>query len=476
MTPYISLDPRAKNAVIFAVCAMFLGNFFQAFAVPVAMPALLQGRGMMAQFALLAGLGSLIICIVTPIGGKLGDKYGRRTISLWALGLRSVLLTLCALPTPGPVFFALFLAATAASGFISAAPFAILGDITTSAERLKWFGVLGTLNGLVLILGIVGGGVISDLFGPASIFFLFAPLGLMAMIPLAKYYPNRPGKQAALDKIGIVFLTIGLSCLIVWANFGGVFGRLSPVGITLLAVGIGVICLLIRHEWRVPDPLINPRFFKRREFQLSCLVFIGIAPMATLSSSTLVLFGQVGLGLSATMSGTLALPKNIIFLLLPAILSRWMAVDERRFRPVFLFCGITIAIASIFSSMWGADTNLILIYVVLAVFGLGTSAQSVTIQPYMQRKAPPEDLGSATSVLIFVSTMGFVLYNLIQGIVFNAQYAANTLPGGGGESQAVLNTFTTMSFVSLAGGLLVLAATLALFPRHKRSETDVGAE
>lgn len=472
MTPYISLGNRAKGVVILGAGAMFFYNLLFAFTMPVVLPSLLERYGVMEHYALLNGLNSLISCVVTPLGGKLGDRFGRRRLAIAASAVRLGLMLCCAVPTSGGVFFALYLTGNLAGGLLNSIPYAILGDVTDLRERPKWFGVFGTVNGVALLAGLLGGGVIVDFLGPFAAFLFFAPFGALSLVCLAACYPNKTtGSGSGLDRAGMVLLALGLAAILSWCNFGGVaFPRISPLGITLLVVGAALLFLLVRHEGRADDPIFDPRFFRNKSFLLSAATYLLIGPMVCLCSSTLTMYGQVGLGLSATVSGTLALPKNIIFFVLPTFLGAWIAKDRRRFKPIFLLCGGCIALASLLCCFWDTQTSVLTIYAVMVIFGVGTSCQSVIIQPYMHAAVASEDLGSATAVLQFANSMGNVIFTSAYSILYNARYLAATAPGGAGEAVAIAQAFSGVAVVSAVAGVGIMAATLLLMPRRQTAK------
>lgn len=473
ITSCTHLEKRVKNLLLWAAVSMFLSNLLYAFTLPVLMPSLFKRYELMPYYALFGGFISLLNTIIIPIGGKLSDRYGRRSISLWCLAVRTVLLILCALPLPGPAFLVLLILCNASVAILSAVPYAMLSDIARPEQRMKWFGIFGTVNGIALLAGLLGGGLIVDLIGPSNGFLFFIPFGVISFLPIAKYYPDLPTKEnTPLDVKGIVLLSAGIACLIAWFNFGGIlFGRFSGPGILILASSVVLIFILVRRERRAADPLINLDYFKDRSFLLSCLIFVCIAPMTGLCTGSLALFGQVGLGLSATMSGTLALPKNMVLFIMPSFLGAWIAKDTRRFRSVFLLCGASIAAAGVFSAMWTTSTGVVTIYAVMLIFGIATSAQSVTIQPYMQLSVPPEDVGSATSVLMFCNSLGIVVYSLVHGSVYNLRFIAASAAGG--EARAVSETFSAMAWFTAGAGVMIILTVLLLYLPAKGNEALV---
>lgn len=474
--PYVPLERSAKRAVLLGAAAMHFYNLLYAFTMPVVLPTLLARYGMMERYALLGGLNSLLACIIAPIGGKLGDRFGRRRVGLAASAVRLALMVGCAVPTVGGIFFALYLSGNLVGGLLGAFPLTILSDVTTQAERPRLFGLFGAINGVALLAGLLGGGLIVDLLGPLATFLFFAPFGLLSIVPLALFFPNHtvPSGGAGLDKRGMLLLRAGLGCVLTWCNFGGeAFGRLSPLGLSLLAAGAGLIALLLWYEPRAASPLLDPRLFRNRNFLLSFLTHMLIAPMVCLCSGTLALYGQVGLGLSATVSGTLALPKNILFFLLPAFLGAWIAKDQRRFRGIFLLCGGAIALASFLCSLWDTETSLWTIYAVMLLFGVGTSCQSVCIQPYMQMAVDARDMGSAVAMVQFANSIGIVVFTSVYSILYSARYLAAMQPGGRGAAFAVAETFSGVALLSVLAGLGICAATLLLIPRRARGAAGV---
>lgn len=461
--PYIKLKSGDQKKVIAGAGLLWFYNLLFGFTMPVVLPSLMEYYGMMAYYAILGGVTSLVSCIVTPIGGKLGDRFGRRRVCLLAGYLRLALMLFCAIPTNGPVFFTVYVLGNLVGGFLNAFPATILSDVTTPDERPRWFGIFGTINGAALLIGLLGGGIIVDLLGPLATFLFFAPFGLFALILLTQYYPNAPSSACtALDRGGMVLLGFGTAAVLAWCAFGDMlFSRGSVPGLVLLIGGLALLVVLFWYEQRVKAPLFNLRLFRDSHFTMSFSTHLLIAPMMCLCSSVLALYGQVGLGLSATVSGTLALPKNILFFLLPSLLGTWISRNQNRFRTAFLVCGSAITVASLLSASWGTSTSVITIYLVMLLFGIGTSCQSVCIQPYMQMTVSPSDMGVAAAMIQFANSVGVVIFSACNNIVYNARYAqAMQLGGSEHLAQAVAETFSLMSLLSAGSGIIIIVFTL----------------
>lgn len=469
---YIALSPRGKYGAIAGAGCLWFYHLFFSFALPVAFPALLSHYHLMAWYAIFGGISSLGSCLVTPIGGKLGDRFGRRRVCLTVGWVRLAMMLLCAVEMTPAWFFAVYVAGNLLGGLLGAYPSAILSDVTTAEERPRWFGVFGTIQGLAFLLGLFLGGVLSDLFGPLSLFLFFAPFLLAALILLSLFCPNRPttNRAGGIDGGGMALLGGGFACILLWCSVGGsLFPRVSPAGLALLILGVLLLVLLARYERWVKDPLINFSFFRNRSFTMSFLTHMMLAPMMCLCSSVLALFGQVSLGLSATVSGTLAMPKNLLLCILPSFIGVWIARDQsRRFRTAFALCGGTMVIGSLIAAGWNIQTPVICIYLTMLIFGISTSSQAVCINPYMQLSVRHEEMGMATAMIYFSNSVGVVMFNSFYNIFYNAKYAAAMAAGGGIHlRQAVADVFSVMSLVSAAGGLVILAAAFLLIPKRR---------
>lgn len=471
-TSYIDLEPRAKYGTIAGAGMLWFYHIAYTFSLPVSMPLIMQHYGAMPYYAILSALSALLQCLITPLGGKLGDQFGRRRVCLTAGVIRLALLLCCAVPTSGAVFFLLTSIGGAVGGLLFPLPYAILSDVTTLKERPRWFGLFGTINGIAMVLGLFLGGIIVDRFGPFSLFPLTSLLGAAALLLIFLFYPNRPAETASpIDWGGIGLLGPSLVCLMGWCSLGGtLFDRRSPLGVLLLSAGIFFLLLLIRFERRAPAPLLTPHLFHSRGFVVSFSVQLLIPPMVYLCSSMLTLFGQTVLGLSAAASGTLAMPKNLLFCILPMFLGSFLSKDNRRYRIVFFLCGTGITLGGLSAASWTASTPLILVYLTMLFFGVGTSCQSVSIQPYMHLEVAPHEIGIATAMLQFGSSIGSLLFNAFYTIFYNSEYtAAVTACGEAGIPLAVARTFSALSLFTAASGVLIAAVALFLVPKSGKA-------
>ncbi|MFG3134109.1 MFS transporter [Streptomyces tendae] len=292
--------------VLFVLCAAQFMVALDFSVLNVALPVLGADLGMstsalqwaVTAFALPSG-GFLLLF------GRMGDLYGRRRLFLAGLalfGAASLLATLAWDP-------ASFLAGRALQGLGAAAivPTGMSLLTTTFPEgpaRDRALGISGTLLSLGFTVGMVAGGVLTDLLSWRSTMGLLALFALV-VLPLApRLLPeSRTPERPRLDVPGAVTVTGGLLSLIyaltTAAEHG--FGRTD----VLVALGAGLLLLaaFVAVESRSAAPLVSLPMLRRRTVAWGNLGGLVTFSMMSTVVFVLTLYLQEILHLSAFETG-----------------------------------------------------------------------------------------------------------------------------------------------------------------------------
>jgi MFS family permease len=292
--------------VLFVLCAAQFMVALDFSVLNVALPVLGVDLGMstsalqwaVTAFALPSG-GFLLLF------GRMGDLYGRRRLFLAGLalfGAASLLATFAWDP-------ASFLAGRALQGLGAAAivPTGMSLLTTTFPEgpaRDRALGISGTLLSLGFTVGMVAGGVLTDLLSWRSTMGLLALFALI-VLPLApRLLPeSRTPERPRLDVPGAVTVTGGLLSLIyaltTAAEHG--FGRTD----VLVALGAGLLLLaaFVAVESRTPAPLVSLPMLRRRTVAWGNLGGLVTFSMMSTVVFVLTLYLQEILRLSAFETG-----------------------------------------------------------------------------------------------------------------------------------------------------------------------------
>lgn len=299
------LSTRDK-LVLFVLCAAQFMVALDFSVLNVALPVLGKDLGMsqsalqwaVTAFALPSG-GFLLLF------GRIGDLYGRRRLFLTGLalfGTASLLATFAWDP-------ASFLTGRALQGLGAAAivPTGMSLLTTTFPEgpaRDRALGISGTLLSLGFTVGMVAGGVLTDVLSWRSTMGLLSVFALI-VLPLApgllpeSRTPDRP----RLDIPGAVTVTGGLLALIYALSTAAERGFGGADVIVTLAAGVLLLAAFVYVESRAHAPLVSLPMLRRRTVAWGNLGGLVTFSMMSTVVFALTLYLQETLGLSAFETG-----------------------------------------------------------------------------------------------------------------------------------------------------------------------------
>ncbi|UOX89075.1 MFS transporter [Amycolatopsis sp. FBCC-B4732] len=218
------------------------------------------------------------------LGGRACDLFGPRRV--FALGCTLYAVSSLAGGLAGDP--GLLVAARAGQGLGGALLFpATLTLVSTSfapgRERNRAFAVWGTAGGSGMILGSLLGGVLTQAFGWAAVFFVNVPLAAaaatLAFPLLAKDPAREPGRR--FDLAGALTATLGTT-LVVFALVEGPELGWTPVLIPAFA-GLSSLAAFAVVERRGRDPLLPLRLLKERNLGTGVVVtFLYMGTFGTL--------------------------------------------------------------------------------------------------------------------------------------------------------------------------------------------------
>lgn len=291
--------------------------------------------------------------------------------------------------------------------------FAIIVGVFPAKERGKALGMITTIVSVGAAAGPIMAGPIIQEFGWRTIFLVTAIPNVIGIITAVIILDDsRIG--SAVRKIGTKYDWLGafasagaLSLLILTISnpFAFEWGSIQIIGGFVISFMLFV--LLVWWELRIPDPMLNLRFFKNATFSWSTSTrFLGFAggsatfflmPIFVQSfmgydqrSAGMIMFvGALGMGTASQFSGRLS--------------------DKYGFR-IFTFIGMgTMVVTNIVFSMFVADTPL---WIVMPALFLNGTGMGLWMAPNMSATLSTigkGDLGSMSAFLNLVRNVGSVL-------------------------------------------------------------------
>ncbi|GJF33769.1 MFS transporter [Kitasatospora sp. NE20-6] len=206
----------------------------------------------------------LALAAALVLGGKLGDRFGRRTVYL--VGVAGFTAASVAIGLAGSIDGVI--AFRALQGLFGALLMPNTLGLLRAVFPPKRFGtavgIWAMVSSVSTALGPILGGLLVEHVGWESVFFVNAPVGLVALAFSAAVLPQSRATTAGqrFDLAGVALLAAGLLVLVFGVVRGGTWGWTSAQTLGTLAAGCAVLALFAGWETRVGHPLLPMRLFR----------------------------------------------------------------------------------------------------------------------------------------------------------------------------------------------------------------------
>ncbi len=332
--------------------------------------------------------------------------------------------------------FGLVLAARVAEGLAAGVVQPIAAIIIMRAfaphEQGRASGLFGMGVVLAPALGPSIGGVLVDVFGWRSIFFMVVPLCIASLVMAYRYVPTTaPGGVAAtktgarLDWRGLLLGAMGTLCLL--NGMVQMHGNNRPLAGLLLGSAGLVLVLFIAWQRRLAArggaPLMNLALFGYRQFAMGSVVAFIYGTALFGSTYLLPVYMQLGLNLSASYVGTILLPAGLVLAVTIATVGR--LADKQ---PTWLLVSIGLALLAIsFAMMFTVTLKsaewLLVVWAVVGRIGLGFILPSLNLGSL--RPLHDSLLSQGSSAINFLRMLGGAIGVSLCGIVLEWRLAVH---------------------------------------------------
>ncbi|MDY6065187.1 MAG: MFS transporter [Finegoldia sp.] len=418
-----------------------------------------------AQYFSLAPLAAILgMTILTPIGGKLGDIFGRRNIVLFS----GIVIFICKIAisfTSSPVvhvFFRFMLGA--ASGCFISVPFILAREINEESFVPKMMGFLASGMAIGGLLGGVIAGALMDM-GHIKLAILFPIITLVIGVTLITVsLPNQKSvNKAKVDVVGIITLAISLTILVLALNFGPKVGLNLKI---ILGIVIGIVfgVIFIKNEKKAENPIVPLHLLSNKSYVvLLAIGFIGYfynTAMNVYAPKVVIDVMQQ----PKSVAGMLQLPRTIITMILPIFTGAWVAKKFTNHKISMLIATGLTAIPMFVMAFAGSGKGVILYMAMLGVTGIAESFRGVSVTTVAQTRLEAHELGIGTALVNFVNTFASLAAASIFGIAYDIKTKADPLDPARILAGADL-TYIIAGIVGVIGVLIVLFMTSDIFKK-----------
>ncbi|WP_447037257.1 MFS transporter [Streptomyces sp. DSM 118878] len=260
--------------------------------VNIALPSIQRDFGVTAEHlpwvvnAYILAFGALLL-----LGGRIGDLWGRRRTL--QLGIAVFVIASLAGGLGQNVTMLIVARAVQGVGAALTAPNALALITTTFPDRKLRdlaLSLYGAMSALGIVVGLLLGGVLTDLLDWRWVFFINVPFGLLVLLGsrslvAAARHPGRVGT------VGAVLGTGGMVALVYAITRFGEDGFTDPVALVLLAAAAVLLVAFVLTQARSAHPLVPLSLFRDRNRSGAYLtmLLLAIGPMGTFYVVTLYL-------------------------------------------------------------------------------------------------------------------------------------------------------------------------------------------
>jgi EmrB/QacA subfamily drug resistance transporter len=394
--------------------------------VATALPTIVGDLGGLSHLSWVVTAYLLASTVSTPIWGKLGDLYGRKTFFQAAIVIFVAGSIVAGLSQSMAMLIAFRAVQGLGAGGLLVGAQAIVGDVVSPRDRGRYQGIFGAVFGVTSVLGPLLGGFFVDQLSWRWVFYVNVPLGALALVVTAIVLPgNLERVHRVIDYLGTVLLAAGVSALVLLTSLGGTtYAWASPQIIGLAVAGVLSLAVFALVERRAVEPVLPPRLFANRVFSTSAAIgfVVGFAMFGAITY--LPQYLQIVKGVSPTSSGLQLLPL-MAGLLLTSIGSGQLISRYGRYK-IFPIVGTAVMTVGLFLlSRLSVDTGAMAASAAMFVLGLGLGSVMQVLVIAVQNAVGYDDLGAATSGATFFRSIGGSFGVAVFGAVFSARLSAN---------------------------------------------------
>jgi EmrB/QacA subfamily drug resistance transporter len=403
---------------------------------------------------------TLTFAVFLLTGAALGDRFGRRRMFIFGLGLFTAASAAAALAPSMDSLIAARALQGIGGAIVTPLTLTILSGAFPAEKRGLALGAWSGIAGLAVAAGPLVGGAVVDGIAWQWIFWLNVPIGL-AVLPLARMLPESHGPDRALDLPGLALASGGLLGLVWGLVHGNSDGWGSAQIVASLTAGAVLLAAFVAWEARAKAPMLPLRFFKDRAFAAangaSLAMYFGMFGSVFLLSQ----FFQTAQGYSPLEAGLRVLPWTAMPMLVAPIAG---ALSDRIGGRPFLAGGLALQAIGLgwIAAVSSADIGYASLVGPFILSGIGMGMFFAPVANIVLTAVGVRDEGKASGASNAIREVGGVFGVAVLASIFASR--------GGYESPAIFNdglvAATWVGAAVVAAGALIALAV----PGKKRAD------
>jgi DHA2 family multidrug resistance protein len=349
---------------------------------------------------------SLASAVMQPLTGWIARRFGEVRTFCVSVMLFVLFSMLCGLASSMPMLVVFRLMQGLVSGPMVPLSMTLLLANYPQEKKGLALGLWAMTVVVAPIFGPIIGGWVTDNLSWPWIFYINAPIGVLAGVIVWQLLRQRESKivKVPIDRIGLGLLVIGVGSLQFMLDNGNDKDWFSSP----LILGLGIVALVslvFLVAWELTDkhPVIDLSLFRKRNFTIGVIAlslgmfgFFGI-------NVVYPLWLQTTLGYTATWAGLATAPVGIMAFLISPIVGRNIQKFELRLLVSFAF--MVFAFTAHWFSTFNADASFAQLIMPRLVQGIGIACFFVPLQQIILSGLKPNEVASASGLSNFFRTL-----------------------------------------------------------------------
>ncbi|WP_165972217.1 MFS transporter [Paenibacillus piri] len=461
-------EDRTRSLMLLAVMlfTVFL-SVANIFIVNVATPSI--QRGLHASFSevqLVITSYTLAYAVTLIIGGRLGDRFGRKRMLFVGVAGFTAASFLCGIASGVTMLIVMRIIQGLSAALMAPQVLSLIQANYAPERRAAVFGMYGAAQGIAATSGQLIGGLLLR-WNPLAldwrtVFFFSVPIGIVIIGLIPFIAESRGESQAKLDWIGAAGAAAGLLMLIYPLVQGQKEGW--PLGlIVCLVLSFPVLAAFVWYERRLTrkgeSPFMNVDLFRQRSFTYGMVIVFLLFCSQSAYFLVSAYFLQIGLGYTALKAGLIILPMGTGYFLA----SLYSAKAVAKFGLHVLTCGAVMTSLGYVYFAWSLHSTGLTAFgfewiPALFVLGFGQGAIAAPLTHVILAQIRSSDIGSASGILTTGMQVAFAIGIALIGLLFlntlgshadtvgrqfapQLQQAIADFNPTGGQGEAVLRQF-----------------------------------
>jgi EmrB/QacA subfamily drug resistance transporter len=394
-----------------------------------AVPSIVRDIGGYPQFPWLFSVYLLAQTVSVSVSATLANKFGRKPLLLFGIGLFLVGSVLCGVAWSMPALIAFRALQGLGAGAVQPMTITVAGDIYTVAERATAQGYIASVWALSSVVGPTLGGLFAEFGLWRWIFFVNVPLCLLAGVLIARNLRESvERREHHIDYLGALTLTSGMTLVLLGVLEGGqAWAWTSPTSIAVFAAGAALLVAFGLVERRAAEPVLPLWVLRRRLLATTTLLSLGVGVILIGLTAYVPTYLTNALGVSPVVAG-LALAALVMGWPLAASLSGRLFYLRLGFRPTILIGLGLVVVGTAGLALLARTPSVAAVAITCFVTGMGMGLVATPSLIAAQASVGWAERGVATGTNMFARSLGSAVGAAVLGAVANGVIAASGRP------------------------------------------------